>query len=201
MIKSFLQFINENHDDNDGHDDRSELADLESLYSLGMVDDAQYCSDAIRILKSMGVISSSEPIVSINIDSSFEGVEERETKVLSDLVRDWTGPYGERILELTMNLDDNDDGETRLLLDTGIDCTFIHSPSGDWWGTSAEISVADRIFTEHDILDNYVYDEEEDEEDTPFYPNYADQFESMLRPICKMYGKMAVDSILKKLKP
>jgi hypothetical protein len=186
MIKSFLQFINENHDDS------SELADLESLYSLGMIDDDQYYSDAIRILKSSGEIPSHEPRISAYWDDS-------EYTELYDVGRSWTGHHGERILELTANMDDMGDGKIKILLDTGIDCTFICNEYGEWKGASAEISVADHVFTEQDVFESGLIEDEDDGFIFQSGNGFEDDLQYMLDTICKLYGKMAVDSLIKKI--
>ena len=191
MIKRFLQFINENHEGRDDHDVRAELADLVSLHSLGMIDDEQYYSDAIRILKSLGAIPSSEAKVSAYYNDS-------EDKEVYKFAKEWTGPNGEMILELVSNIDRSGYGETKILLDTGIGCKFVYSDTGEWDDASVEISVADQTFTEQDVFNSGVLDDDEDYE---YRETYSEVFGFQMETICKLYGTLAIDSIVKRVIP
>jgi hypothetical protein len=188
MIKSFLQFINENHED---HDVSNELAEIVSLHSLGMIDDEQYYPDAIRILKSLGAIPSSEAKASAYYNDS-------EDKEVSKFAKEWTGPNGEMILELESNLNRSGYGETKILLDTGISCKFVYSDTGEWDDASVEISVADQTFTEQDVFNSGVLDDDEDYE---YRRTYSEVFGFQMETICKLYGTLAIDSIVKRVIP
>jgi hypothetical protein len=208
-IKSFSQFINENHEDPDG---RAELADLANLYSLRMIDDGQYGSDVIRILKSMGVISSSEPRVSRQesnrydpewADVNLQWHQDVAKKNLNRVANNFKGPNGERIIEIESSIEEEtekyDKRITHVLLNTGIDVLLRHAPNtGSWINSSIDITAGDQTFTKDDLPIDFEDPENEWHYDGPEFYFDNEGLSDLLYVICEEYGILAIDALVKK---
>jgi hypothetical protein len=208
-VKSFLQFINENHK---GMDNDSSLADLANLYSLGMIDDVDYLKDALPLLKSSGAISSLEPSVSREPDNLSDdpgsnspvdsnGYQTSDRISESDLwkvTRNWTGLNGEKILKIE-SLMGEVERVVHVLLNTGLECTFTLDPEdGEWDTVSIEITAGDQTFTKDDLPIDF--EDPDDKWTGDGAPSYLDGWGlgEILDVICEEYGILAIDALVKK---
>jgi hypothetical protein len=191
MIKSFLQFINESHGNEDAI---GRLTDINNLLSLGIITKEEYLKDATNILKSLRAIGSNEPIISCYYN-------DKEDVKLANLVRNWTGKYDEKIIKFESSLKDAEDygfeGNIRAIFDNGIECMFKYDDDGYFYGATLEISIGDQTFTQEDIL-NYP-DIDDILGDGPSYRTFEDEFETSLDIISMIYSVLAIESIVKRV--
>ena len=174
-IKNFSQFINE------GMDNRSSLADLSNLYSLGIIDYLEYSKGAIEILKSLGVIDSYEPIVNVEDEADF--IDDWQS-----FAESWTGPGGETIVSISGEVSETS-ADLNVELNTKMRVN-ISVVTGSYY-------TIDVVIVETHIGSDSFTDEFPDH--ITGYPTFQLALENILEQSIKQYSARAIGQLIEKL--
>jgi hypothetical protein len=139
-VKSFGQFINESRSE---EDPIKKLKAISYLHQAGDMDHDRYVRLTIDILEGLGKIRfDAEPTV--KVDDTDEGEDG-----WIGLAQSWSGPAGERLVELTGYIDSVGAGEFSAELNTGMRVkVYLQQGDSRKYEMTLKVRAGERTFTQ-----------------------------------------------------